>query len=188
MAKRLDHRMMLRLCFAMVLAVGVTGLVKSYALRKDASGTTPVLAYRYILNVKSSLENLPPRDGWGNPFFWMSRQRLLVSAGLDERFHTLDDLIFVWLGADCSASMRQWFRSGINDADLRPETLPDSLRWNSNHFRVEGPGGSCSIPDLSGLDGLYGTQDDLFTRVVVLIEGKPPKRKKKKLTTKNTKG
>jgi hypothetical protein len=182
MAQRLDHRMLLRLCFVMILVVGVTGLVKSYALRQDAPRTTPGLAYRYLFESQSSKGGLPPGDGWGNPFFWMGQVRLLFSAGLDEHFHTPDDLIFVKMEASCTPQICQWFRSGIEKRKLNPKTLPQGLKWNSRTFEIEGPQGICSIPDLSGSDGLYGTEDDLFSNIQVLRAGKPPKRMKKPKT------
>ena len=45
---RLDYGMVMRLMFVMILLATVTGLIKSYALKKNASNTTPKLAYNYF--------------------------------------------------------------------------------------------------------------------------------------------
>ena len=45
---RLDYGMVMRLLFVMILLATVTGLIKSYALKKNASNTTPRLAYKYF--------------------------------------------------------------------------------------------------------------------------------------------
>lgn len=187
----LDHKMMLRASFGIILLTMVTGLMKGYALKKNASNSTPRLAYEYfkatglgqVANRWSySKEAKAPRDGWGNAFYFDANSRILFSAGLDERFQTADDLPFVFLSNDCDLEQRLWFKESLKKGASGISSLPDGMVWERTVFGIkrQGKDSICKLPDLSGADGRYGSDDDWAPFVRVLEEGEPPPYKPEK--------
>ena len=129
---RLDYGMVMRLLFVMILLTTVTGLIKSYALKKNASNTTPRLAYKYfqqwhyLSKIQKSLPFVLPKkntgfpvDGWGKSFYMRTNSGILVSAGPDERFHSSDDLHFHWISKTCPETIKSW----INQSKISRELV-----------------------------------------------------------------
>ena len=178
--------MMLRLSFALILVALVTGLVKSYALKKKAPFTSPLLAYRYFAYSSLSLNEFEPplyqlkkdkrmpKDGWGNPFFVDFKKRLLITAGLDERFHSEDDLYYAWLGETCGPKSKDWFLAQFKNKRLSFKGLPQGLKLQTRNYALSEDTFICYLPDLSGSDGVYGTPDDLFGKTRILVHDQTP--------------
>jgi len=171
----------------MILLATVTGLIKSYALKKNASNTTPKLAYKYFKqwhNLSRIQKSLPfvlpkkntgfPVDGWGKSFYMRTKAMILVSAGPDERFHSSDDLHFHWISEGCPQEIKVWIKQSINRHHLRLDTLPPGVMYSPSKRSLDTKAGSCKLPDLSGNDGYYNSRDDLFKSVYFLEEGKIP--------------
>ena len=184
---RLDYGMVMRLLFVMILLATVTGLIKSYALKKNASNTTPRLAYKYFrqwhyLNrIQKSLPFVLPKkntgfpvDGWGKSFYMRTKAMILVSAGHDERFHSSDDVHFHWISETCPERVKLWITESKKRNNLRLDTLPDGVKYNPNTRNLDTKDGTCKLPDLSGNDGYYNSRDDLFKSIYLLEEGKIP--------------
>ena len=184
---RLDYGMVMRLMFVMILLATVTGLIKSYALKKNASNTTPKLAYKYFqqwLNLSRIQKSLPfvlpkkntgfPVDGWGKSFYMRTKAMILVSAGPDERFHSSDDLHFHWISASCPEEAKRWIKQSKQRLHFRLETLPVGVSYSTSTRSLIFKDGSCKLPDLSGDDGYYNSRDDLFKSIYFLEEGSIP--------------
>lgn len=184
---KLDHGMILRLLFVMILLGTVTGLIKSYALKKNAANTTPRLAYRYFLQwhqLSLKQKTLPfilpakntgfPVDGWGKSFYLLTRTGILVSAGGDERFHSSDDLHYFWIPQNCPDPIRQWIKDSKKRKHFRLESLPKGVSFSPQQQLLVNEEGACKLPDLSGDDGFYNSRDDLFESIFFLEEGQLP--------------
>lgn len=190
---KLDHGMILRLLFVMILLATVTALIKSYALKMNASNTTPRLAYQYFMQwhkLRVHQKTLPfilPKkntgftvDGWGKSFYMRTDTSILVSAGEDERFHSNDDLHFYWFPKSCPTSIKKWIKDSISKSHFDIENLPSGIIFNPTKQALSNQEGSCNLPDLSGADSFYGSRDDLFKSIYFLEEDHLPPIKKKK--------
>lgn len=181
MNSRLDHKMVGRLCLGLILMVLVTASIKGWAFKKRARFLTPGIAHKYFIEtgLASDLDASPmiskkvPLDGWGHPFFWIAKSRILVSAGQDERFQTDDDLYFGWVHYNCSAAAREWMLKQDFNETWNFHSLPERVFFKPQGFALQTPSGICPLPDLAGQDELSGTEDDL--RSLRLLEpGKVP--------------
>ncbi len=184
---RLDYGMVMRLMFVMILLATVTGLIKSYALKKNASNTTPKLAYNYFKqwhNLSRIQKTLPfvlpkkntgfPVDGWGKSFYMRTQAMILVSAGPDERFHSSDDLHFHWISKECPDKAKYWIMQSKKRHHMRLDSLPTGVTYSTNTRLLNTKTGNCILPDLSGDDGYYNSRDDLFKSIHFLEEGLIP--------------
>ena len=194
---RLDHGMILRLIFVMILLATVTALIKSYELKMNASNTTPRLAYKYFMQwhkLRLHQKTLPfilpkkntgfPVDGWGKSFYMRTETSILVSAGEDERFHSDDDLYFYWLPKSCPREITKWIRDSKLRNHFKLHSLPPEIVFSPQKQVLSNEKGSCNLPDLSGEDGVYGSRDDLIKNIYFLEEGQLPPIKKKKAKSK----
>lgn len=176
MQSTLDHKMIRRLCFGLILMVLVTASIKGWAFKKRALYLTPGIAHKFFvqsglaedLKLVKLKANQLPLDGWGHPFFWISDKRLLVSAGKDERFQSADDQYFGWVHSNCSPEARKWMLSHDFSKGWDFHSLPVGIQFKPLEFVLQTPSGNCPLPDLSGADGLSGTSDD--ARLVRLLE------------------
>ena len=181
---RLDYGMVMRLLFVMILLATVTGLIKSYALKKNAPNTTPRLAYKffeqwhYLSRIQKSLPFVLPNkntgfpvDGWGKSFYMRAEAGILVSAGPDQRFHSSDDLHYHWISKSCPDLIKNWIFQSKGRYHLRLDSLPTEVTYSPKTRSLYLKNGNCKMPDLSGDDGFYNSRDDLFKTIYFLEEG-----------------
>ncbi|MCO4784155.1 MAG: hypothetical protein KC646_17655 [Candidatus Cloacimonetes bacterium] len=176
MAGRFNHALGLRLLWGTILLMVVTGYVKSYSLKQSAPETTPKYARAWIksaygmnqLSIQRDKIPILPKDGWSNPFYNFEEEKLLISAGKDERFNTKDDLIFPIFVSSCTDKMQDLILAKVSKAHNNFTDLPKSITLiNSKNTLIEGSQ-FCPIPDFSGPDKVYGTNDDLVNNLIVL--------------------
>lgn len=174
MSGRFNHALGLRLLWGIILLMVVTGYVKSYSLKQSAPETTPRYAKAWIksaygqnqLSVQKDKVAILPKDGWSNPFYYFDRKKILISAGKDERFGTIDDLVFPIFVSSCTQTMQDLIIKKIKLRSNDYSNLDVNTKYlKSSSTLIEG-NKICPIPDFSGIDGKYLSDDDLNKNLV----------------------